>query len=63
MFNFWSSGCKIQDHITNQQNTIQTKFSGPKIENIPKQNMQKCEVNFAAPDLRHLIFPSVTGTM
>jgi hypothetical protein len=30
--------------------TIQTKFSGLKIEDIPKQNMQQCAAKFAAPD-------------
>jgi hypothetical protein len=36
--------------ITNQQITIQTKFSGLKIEDIPKKNMQQCAAKFAAPD-------------
>ena len=41
---------KLKFQITNQQITIQTKFSGLKIEDIPKQNMQQCAAKFAAPD-------------
>jgi hypothetical protein len=43
---------KLKFQITNQQITIQTKFSGLKIEDIPKQNMQQCAAKFAAPDFR-----------
>ena len=41
---------KLKFQITNQQITIKTKFSGLKIEDIPKQNMQQCAAKFAAPD-------------
>jgi hypothetical protein len=41
---------KLKFQITNQQITIQTKFLGLKIEDIPKQNMQQCAAKFAAPD-------------
>jgi hypothetical protein len=41
---------KLKFQITNQQITIRTKFSGLKIEDIPKQNMQQCAAKFAAPD-------------
>jgi hypothetical protein len=41
---------KLKFQITNQQITIQTKFSGLKIEDISKQNMQQCAAKFAAPD-------------
>jgi hypothetical protein len=43
---------KLKFQITNQQITIQTKFSGLKIEDIPKQNMQQCAAKFAATDFR-----------
>jgi hypothetical protein len=45
-----SKAGKLKFQITNQQITIQTKFSGLKIEDIPKQNMQQCAAKFAAPD-------------
>jgi hypothetical protein len=41
---------KLKFQITNQQITIRTKFSGLKIEDIPKQSMQQCAAKFAAPD-------------
>jgi hypothetical protein len=41
---------KLKFQITNQHITILTKFSGLKIEDIPKQNMQQCSAKFAAPD-------------
>jgi hypothetical protein len=41
---------KLKFQITNQQITIQTKFTGLKIEDIPKKNMQQCAAKFAAPD-------------
>jgi hypothetical protein len=41
---------KLKFQITNQHINIQTKFSGLKIEDIPKQNMQQCAAKFAAPD-------------
>jgi hypothetical protein len=41
---------KLKFKITNQQITIQTKFTGLKIEDIPKQNMQQCAAKFAAPN-------------
>jgi hypothetical protein len=41
---------KLKFQIANQQITIQTKFSGLKIEDIPKQNMQQCAAKFAALD-------------
>jgi hypothetical protein len=41
---------KLKFQITNQQITIQTKFSGLKIEDISKQNMQQCATKFAALD-------------
>jgi hypothetical protein len=43
---------KLKFQITNQQITIQTNFSGLKIEDIPQQNMQQCAAKFAAPDFR-----------
>ena len=43
---------KLKFLITNQQITIQTQFSGLKIEDIPKQNMQQCAAKFAALDFR-----------
>jgi hypothetical protein len=45
---------KLKFQITNQQITIQTKFSGLKIEDIPEQNMQQCAAKFAAPDFSNL---------
>jgi hypothetical protein len=45
----WKKG-KLKFQITNQQINIKTKFSGLKIEDIPKQNMQQCAAKFAAPD-------------
>jgi hypothetical protein len=47
---------KLKFQITNQQITIKTKFSGPKIEDIPKQNMQQCAAKFAALDFCILNF-------
>ena len=41
---------KLKFLITNQQITIQTQFSGLKIEDIPKQNMQQCAAKFAVLD-------------
>jgi hypothetical protein len=41
---------KLKFQITNQHITILTKFSGLKIEDIRKQNMQQCSAKFAAPD-------------
>jgi hypothetical protein len=41
---------KLKFQITNQQITIQTKFSGLKIKDIPKQNMQQCAAKIAASD-------------
>jgi hypothetical protein len=43
---------KLKFLITNQQIAIQTKFSGLKIEDIPKKNMQQCAAKFAALDFR-----------
>jgi hypothetical protein len=47
IFKIWG---KLKFQITNQQITIQTKFSGLKIEDFPKQNMQQCAAKFAAHD-------------
>jgi hypothetical protein len=43
-------GGKLKFQITNQQITIQTKFSGLKFEDISRKNMQQCAAKFAAPD-------------
>jgi hypothetical protein len=47
---YWLVVGKLKFQITNQQITIQTKFTGLKIEDIPKQSMQQCAAKFAALD-------------
>ena len=52
MLPFYRFKGMLKFHITNQQITIQTKFSGLHIEDISKQNIQQYAAKFAAPDFR-----------